>query len=171
MSDTPLSQPDPATVYADRLTARRATVAALSARLDALSTTRLAAFLGALLAAGLSFGAELFSPWFALAPLALFLYFVAKFEATRGARAWAERGARFYAGGLDRLAGKPGGTGDGARFADDSHPYATDLDLFGPGSLFERLSACRTRAGEDTLAAWLLAPAGPDEVRARQAAV
>jgi hypothetical protein len=170
-SDTPLSQPDPATVYTDRLAARRATVAELSARLDALSSARLVAFLGALLAAGLSFGAELFSPWFALAPLTLFLYLVAKFEAVRGARAWAERGARFYAGGLDRLAGKPGGTGDGARFADDAHPYAADLDLFGPGSLFERLSACRTRAGENTLAAWLLAPADPAEVRARQAAV
>src|SRR5207244_5906150 len=37
--------------------------------------------------------------------------------------------------------------------------------------LFERLTACRTRVGEDTLAAWLLAPATPAEVKARQEAV
>jgi hypothetical protein len=158
-------------VYADRLRARRATVEVLAARLDALSWVRLGAFLAGLVAAGLSFGAELFSPWFSLVPAAVFFYFVAKFEAVRGRKAWAERAVRFYAGGLDRLAGKSGGAGDGARFADDAHPYATDLDLFGPGSVFERVTVCRTRAGEDTLAAWLLGPADPAEVKARQEAV
>src|SRR5439155_347194 len=59
---------------------------------------------------------------------------------------------------------------DGGRFHDDNHPYVADLDLFGPGSVFERLTACRTRVGEDTLAAWLKAPADPAEVAARQAA-
>jgi hypothetical protein len=43
--------------------------------------------------------------------------------------------------------------------------------LFGPASLFELLSSARTRMGEETLAAWLLAPADVPEVAARQAAV
>ena len=55
--------------------------------------------------------------------------------------------------------------------AHNAHPYADDLDLFGPGSVFERLTVCRTRIGEETLAAWLLAPADPIEVKARQRAV
>ena len=148
-----------------------AVVAAETARLDTLSYGRLGAFLLGLIVAGFAFGAELFSPWFALVPAVVFLYLVAKFEMARGRKAWAERAAAFYAGGLDRLAGKPSGAGDGARFADDAHPYAADLDLFGPGSVFERLTACRTRIGEETLAAWLLAPAEPGEVTARQAAV
>ena len=38
------------------------------------------------------------------------------------------------------------------------HPYADDLDVFGPGSLFQLLSACRTPMGEERLAAWLLQP-------------
>jgi hypothetical protein len=45
------------------------------------------------------------------------------------------------------------------------------LDLFGRGSLFELLSRAQTRAGEDRLAAWLLAPAAPEELRARHGAV
>lgn len=49
--------------------------------------------------------------------------------------------------------------------------YAADLDLFSPGGLFELLCTTRTSLGEDTLAAWLLAPATLDEVRARQQAV
>jgi hypothetical protein len=143
----------------------------LGARLDTLSYARLAAFALALTVAGLAFGAQLYSPWFALLPVLLFIWLVAKFEMTRGRKAWAERAAKFYASGLARLEGKPGGVSDGSRFADDSHAYAADLDLFGPGSVFERVTACRTHAGEETLAAWLLAPATPPEIALRQEAV
>lgn len=171
LSDRDLSQPSPAAVYSERLAARRATATLLAAQLDRLSYARLAAFATVLVVAGLGFGADLLTPWLTLLPLAVFVYLVAKFEMTRGRKSWAERAAAFYVGGLDRLAGKPSGNGDGERFADDAHPYAADLDLFGPGSLFERLSECHTQAGEDTLAAWLLAPAALDEVRSRQEAV
>src|SRR5262249_53565422 len=57
------------------------------------------------------------------------------------------------------------------RYLDDSNPYAADLDLFGEASVFELLCTARTRDGQDTLAAWLLAPASTGEVRARQQAV
>jgi hypothetical protein len=64
------------------------------------------------------------------------------------------------------------GTGEpGSRYLESDHPAAADLDLFGVGSLFERVATPCTRAGEDTLAGWLLAPAGTAEVRDRQAAV
>src|ERR1700693_492005 len=64
------------------------------------------------------------------------------------------------------------GTGEtGDRFSDPSHPYARDLDIFGTGSLFELLCAARTRAGEETLAKWLLNTAPPEEVQLRNDAV
>jgi hypothetical protein len=166
-----LPSPSPADVYSERLAARRAVVAEQSARLDSLSYARLASFLLGLVVAGLAFGTKLFSPWFALLPVGAFLYLVAKFEMARGRKTWAERATAFYAGSLARLEGKPSGAGDGTRFADEKHPYSADLDLFGPGSVFERLTACRTRIGEDMLAAWLLSPASPDEVKARHQAV
>jgi hypothetical protein len=161
----------PKTVYADRLAARRATLARLGTGLERLSYARLVAFLFSLILAGVGFGSNYLSPWFALVPLAGFFYLVASFEMLRGRIRWTERSAAFYASGLDRLDAKPGAAADGSRFADDAHPYAADLDLFGPGSLFERLTACRTRVGEDTLAAWLKGPAAPAEVKARQEAV
>ncbi|MDB5307728.1 MAG: mutS 1 [Gemmataceae bacterium] len=161
----------PAAVYAARLAARKATEAALRARLDQLSLARLVTFLAGLVVAALGFAAQLISPYFTAVPVVVFFWLVARYEMTRGRLAWATRAIRFYTAGLDRLSGKPGGGSDGARFADDTHPYAADLDLFGPGSVFERLSACRTRTGEDTLAAWLKAPVDPPEVAARQAAV
>jgi hypothetical protein len=82
------------------------------------------------------------------------------------------RAARFFERGLARLAGSWQGTGNtGDAFLDLAHPYAQDLDLFGIGSLFELLSTARTRAGERTLAGWLLEPAEPPQVRARHCAV
>ncbi len=78
----------------------------------------------------------------------------------------------FYKRGLARLDGSWPGTGQqGERFLEPNHPYARDLDLFGKGSMFELLSTARTRAGEETLAAWLLAPASIEEISARQAAI
>jgi hypothetical protein len=82
------------------------------------------------------------------------------------------RALRFYEQGQARLDGNWAGGGiTGERFLEASHPYARDLDLFGRGSVFELLCTARTRAGEEALARWLLAPATPDEIQARQAAV
>lgn len=51
------------------------------------------------------------------------------------------------------------------------HPYAMDLDLFGRASLFQWLGPAATARGGFRLAMWLLHPAEPDVVRARQNAI
>jgi len=79
---------------------------------------------------------------------------------------------KFYERGLARLNDAWAGTGEtGDRFLDPAHPYARDLDIFGKGSLFELLCTARTRAGEETLARWLLEAAPLDVIRARQSAM
>jgi hypothetical protein len=78
----------------------------------------------------------------------------------------------FYQRGLARLDGGWPGTGkSGAKFLDDAHPYARDLDLFGKGGLFELLCTARTSSGEEKVASWLMAPAPIVEIAQRQAAV
>jgi len=170
LPDSP-SQTTPAAIYAERLCARQASVTQLTETMERLSYTRLGTFLLTLLLAGLAFGTNLISPWFALIPLIGFFFLVGRYEMLRGRLTWMERSAAFYESGLDRIKGNSGKGSNGSRFADDTHAYAADLDLFGPGSVFERVTACRTRVGEDTLAAWLKAPAHPEEVQARQEAV
>ena len=82
------------------------------------------------------------------------------------------RSIQFYERGLARLEDRWAGSGEtGERFLNPAHPYARDLDLFGAASLFELLCTARTRAGEETLAAWLLSAAPVDEILARQSAV
>src|SRR5262245_26785989 len=82
------------------------------------------------------------------------------------------RAVKFYERGVSRLEDNWSGGGEtGERFADKSHPYSEDLDLFGEGSMFELLSTARTKAGEERLASWLLAPAPIPEILARQQGV
>jgi hypothetical protein len=84
----------------------------------------------------------------------------------------AQRACAYYERGIDRLEGRWAGRGlAGARFLQGEHLYAFDLDVFGEGSLFERLAIVRTGSGEGVLASWLQSPVPPAEVRARQEAV
>lgn len=55
---------------------------------------------------------------------------------------------------------------DGAAFLDGQHPYALDLDIFGPHSLFQFLNRTVTAPGQGKLAKALLAPK-TKEARAR----
>lgn len=72
---------------------------------------------------------------------------------------------------LQRIEGKLDGLDGGDGLAPVDHPYAGDLDVVGPGSLFARLSVAHTEAGRRILASWLLAPASETEIEARAAAV
>ena len=59
----------------------------------------------------------------------------------------------------------------GARFVDASHPYTSDLDVFGPSSLFQRVSVAHTRVGQEKLAAFFGRTSPASAVRERQVAV
>ena len=109
---------------------------------------------------------------FLLAPVIVFVALVVLQEKLIRSLRLRARSIQFYERGLARLGDRWAGSGEsGDRFFDPLHPYARDLDLFGRASLFELLCTARTRAGEETLAAWLLAPAPIPEIVARQLAI
>ena len=58
---------------------------------------------------------------------------------------------------------------NGAEFSNDLHPWTQDLDVFGPGSLFQLLNECRTQPGRRKLAEWLQTVCDGDTIRLRQA--
>jgi hypothetical protein len=163
---------DPHVEISRRLASRRAEVLRLDRRDRLVSWGRLAAFVAALAVGWLAFGAHRVGGAWVLAPAAAFLAMAALHDRVLRARARGRRAIAFHERALERLAGRFAGAGTpGDAFADPAHPYALDLDLFGRGSVFELLCAARTRPGEERLAAWLLAPAPPQELRARQLAV
>jgi len=160
----------PADEYRARLSARRETHARLSQVDERFSYARLAVFaIAVLLAVGAWRG--WMAPWWIALPVVTFLVLIVRHDAIIRRRDAAARAITFYDRGLARIEDRWAGGGEqGERFRNPDHLYANDLDLFGAGSLFELLSIARTRAGEDTLAGWLLAPAEAGEIRARQEA-
>ena len=145
------SPEDIAAVYRRRLDERNRALERWTTRDRRVADLRLAAFLvlvvlGILIARGTAI-----SLWWLAVPAVLF----------RGVAAWCTS----RSGGPATGRGGPfssirtawhGSTADGrARvpqglsYLDDEHPYAADLDIFGSGSLFERLCTARTRSGEE----------------------
>lgn len=113
-----------------------------------------------------------FSAWWILVPAIPLVVSIAMHAPKQRALERARRLAAYYDRGIARIEDRWVGTGSKGDpwFAPD-HVYASDLDLSGRGSLFERLSTARTATGERTLAEWLSAPGEVAEVRARQQAV
>ncbi len=137
-----------------------------------IADARLVVFAAGLMLAFFVYRMHWPSAFWLIVPLAVFLALVAVHEPLRRRSGRAGRAMDFYAKGLARMEDRWAGTGvTGLGFLDLNHPYAADLDLFGEGSLFERLCTARTRAGEDALASWLLAPAPPETLHERHAAV
>lgn len=62
---------------------------------------------------------------------------------------------RVYEGELAALDGDFSRFDGGDRYADTAHPFTTDLDIFGPESLFQRMNRTVTTGGSDLLAAML----------------
>lgn len=163
---------DPRSEYGRRLTAREARVAACDARGRRISDLRvLAFFLGVTTLVLASRDGGISWLWSG-APLLMFLALVVAHDVVDRRRARASLAVQHYQRALRRLDDAWRGEGVQRRdFAAPEHPYAADLDLFGPGSLFALLCTARTRGGQATLADRLLGPAAPDEVRERQRAV
>lgn len=136
-------------------------------------------WLGGLLAAvGAAIAASWFSHW-ELLPLAIVLLIPAgSFALSRRSRAArrasnAYRLVLYYEQGLRRVTDDWHGTGaDGLAWSRKDSLYESDLNVLGPGSLFERLCVLRTAAGQEQLAQFLLTdPTSLAVCQARQSAV
>jgi len=163
---------DPRVEYLRRLKEARATIGKMELRADRISRARVATAFGGITLALLSAVSSALSATWILVPLAFFIILVVIHGRLERDLGTIRLVADWYEEGLSRLDHTWQGQGvQRSDLASDDHPYAADLDLFGPGSLFELLCTARTRAGEETLAAWLLEPANIDEIRDRQEAI
>ena len=137
-----------------------------------LADVRLAIFVGVVIGViWLYQGSRAAAVWLGVTA-ALFVGLVVAHEPIRRRAERARRAVDFYARGLARIDGRWAGTGvAGLDYLNLEHPYAADLDLFGRGSMFERLCTARTKSGEAVLASWLLEPADAGTIAERHAAV
>lgn len=157
--------------YKDRLREMQAGAAAARFRTNA---SAIALFAGAALFLILGFSAlrQQVSAWWVSIPVPVIAASARSYRRARESRYRSARLAAFCERALERINGAWAGTGvAGTEFAGADHPYATDLNVVGEGSLFELLCVARTSIGRRGLAGYLLQPAAPDETLARQEAV
>ena len=158
--------------YSRRLDDRRETAAIRSRHAAIAANLRLLVFATGVVVAWLVFGSRVLAAGWLAVPILLFVVLLFAHDRLLTQRQRALRSVAFYERALSRLESRwAGGGTQGERFRDPHHPYADDLDLVGEGSLFELVCTARTRGGEDTLAAWLLGPATPEQIQLRQDAV
>ena len=138
---------EPAAEHRTRLELRKAAFAAARRRDALVANIRLLIFAAFAVLGFLWLRGSAPGLW-ALAPAVAFFALLIVHERVLRALQRAQRAIAFHERALARIAWKWHGQGeDGARHAAPGHPYAQDLDLFGPDSLFQLLNAARTRAG------------------------
>jgi hypothetical protein len=187
--------PSPLEEYASRRISREATARARERTHIHLGNAKVAIFLAAVIYTVYVLAADP-SPVIYAAGVAMFVALSIWHEAVMRALARAQAAVTYYKDGIARIEDRwMRDAPSGERFRDPTsplrgfvetgpasprrgpvetgrnHPYADDLDLFGPASLFQLLSSCRTPMGETRLAAWLLQPSTVPDIRDRQSRV
>ena len=158
----------PGELYAARLASRDARIGALQRSAARFGAARLAVAAIGLLAVWMVGYAHWFPSVWLTVPSATFAALVAAHSRQRRELTRTVRAAEFYRRAIARLEDRWAGTGIQDHPRDDAHhPYATDLDVFGPGSLFELLCTARTAMGRETLADWLLGAPDTAQIRHR----
>ncbi|MGC2476774.1 MAG: hypothetical protein WA485_20740 [Candidatus Sulfotelmatobacter sp.] len=158
--------------YSCRLKRREEQLAGIRGLHQRLWTYLIVVAIAGLVVGYVTLSSRLIPSLWILLPVAMVLYILQALSKNARTHSTVQRIVKFYELGVARLSQQWKGLGiDGKEFLPADHVYASDLDLFGSGSLFELLCTARTGMGRATLAKWLLAPAEPGEAIERQGAV
>ena len=76
-----------------------------------------------------------------------------------------------YQNEWNQLNGIKNGYDDGTQFESESHPYASDLDIFGNASLYSLINRCYTKSGKVMLGKNLCEKASTETILKRQEAI
>ncbi|MDE3180709.1 MAG: mismatch repair protein [Acidobacteriota bacterium] len=163
---------DPHAAYSSRLESSAGQLAAKQRNHVRLGNFKLLTLAAGALVLWLSLSDHAFAiEWF-IFPVAIYFGLVLFHRRTLHSRRRLESECAYFRRGIARIEDRWAGGGTaGERFRGAKSLYAEDIDIFGRGSLFELLSTARTAMGEDTLAAWLLAPSSVVTIAERQAMV
>lgn len=172
MSSSALGRSEPENEYTRRLDERQRQAVAIRMLHLRLWAYLIVVVLAGIIIAYLAYVPHIISTLWILLPSVSVPSIVQSLAKNSRTHSQVQRILNYYELGIARLRGQWQGRGSGGEeLQPETHPYASDLDLFGAGSLFEWLCTARTGIGRAMLANWLLNPAGCVEVRARQVAI
>ncbi len=162
----------PESEYARRLGERKQQLANIRGLHQRLWMYLIVAGLAGLLVIWAALSSHLISAFWILLPSVVGLSIIQLLMKNARAHGRVQRVVNFYELGVSRLRHEWQGRGIGGKeFLPNNHIYASDLDIFGVGSLFELLCTARTGIGRSMLAHWLLNPAECGRSGERQIAI
>lgn len=145
----------------------------LKRKLNNISFSRLGLFVAEILIIALiiNFGFEWLFAVLLAVPLMLFLFLVKKQTIVQDELTYAGQLLWVYQNEIDQLTVGKNGYDHGEGYTDEHHPYSSDLDIFGQGSLYAFINRCNTQQGLDILAGNLIIPADKATILQRQEAI
>lgn len=162
---------DPRDEYQRRQRDREAAAAALERKHVHLGNAKVALFLAAVVYSAVVLADDPSAAIYGAGAIT-FVALSVWHESVIRALARARAAVAYYARGMARIEDRwMQDQPSGERFRAREHSYADDLDIFGPASLFQLISGCRTPMGEERLATWLLYASPVAEIRERQSRV
>lgn len=159
--------------YQNCVEQQNAIIASIKIKLNNIALSRLGLFLFEILIVGLIiyFGFNLFFDVLLVIPVFLFMALVKKQTRLQQDLAYNGQLLWIYANELDEMQERKNGYEHGECHQDEAHPYVSDLDIFGAGSLYAAINRCSTQEGMNLLADNLLAANEKNVIEARQEAV
>ncbi|MBC8985827.1 DNA mismatch repair protein MutS [Pedobacter sp. N36a] len=159
--------------YQNNIAAQETRISGLKKKLNNISFSRLGLFVAEILiiAAIINIGFHPILTCLLVIPFILFLMLVKKQSAVQVALTYAGQLLWVYQNEANQILTGKNGYDSGEQYQDELHPYASDLDIYGAGSLYAFSNRCNTERGMDLLAENLGKANDKATILARQEAI
>ena len=159
--------------YQNKIAEQESAITVLKSQLNSVSLTRLGAFIAEILLVAIiiSEGYHWMLGVLLIVPIVFFLFLVKRQTQLQDELRYTEK-LHFVFSNEERLIvnGKQD-YNDGSAYASDSHPYSSDLDIYGPGSLYALVNRANTITGMDLLAKEFSSASEASRISDRQEAI
>lgn len=159
--------------YQNNIKTQESRIIDLKKKLNKISFSRLGLFIAEILIIALiiNIGFNPVLTGLLVVPLLLFMLLVKKQSAVQNELTYAGQLLWIYQNEADQLLFGKNGYHNGEAYQDEQHPYASDLDIFGAGSLYAFTNRCNTQKGMDLLADSFSRPNDKKTILDRQEAI
>ncbi|WP_448635863.1 hypothetical protein [Pedobacter panaciterrae] len=159
--------------YRNNVASQQTQIDGLKSKLNKISFSRLGLFIAEIIIIALIINIG-FS-WVLIAltiiPVIFFMILVKKQIAVQQELTYAEQLLWVYQNEVNHITSNTNGYSDGECYSNEYHPYSSDLDIYGQGTLFSYINRCNTNNGLNILAENLGRPNGKDIILQRQEAI
>jgi len=159
--------------YRNNVESQKAQIYGLKSKLNKISFSRLGLFIAEILIVALiiNIGFSWVLIVLTVIPVILFMVLVKKQIAVQQELTYAEQLLWVYQNEVNHITSNINGYSDGENYSDEYHPYSSDLDIYGHGTLFAHINRCNTNNGLNILAENLGRPNDKDIILQRQEAI